>query len=408
MSAAPVPIIRYIGLDVHKHYLVAYGVDRDQHPVYGPRRVEYIDLESWLARELRPSDAVALEMTTNTWQMVDLLAPVVGAVTVVHPPEVKAIVKARVMTDKKAARILAQLLAAGLLPPVWVPPQGVREIRSLVAGRRRTVALSTEAKNTLHAVLHAHHLLPPAEVKDIFHPKARAWWDALPLSPVEMTRVQVALETLDFATRQRERYEAVLAQLAVGDERVPLLAQLPGIGLVAAMTLLGAIGDITRFPTATQLVGYAGLGAQVHDSGQTRWTGRITKAGRRDIRRVMVDAASHAVKMKGHWKDVYERLKPRLGRPKALVAVARKLLIAVWHVLTGATADRFATPEQVAAAFYALAYKVGVRNLPNGVGARQFVRDQLDRLGLGDEITHIPWGSKRFRLPPSRVGEAGD
>ena len=406
MSAASVPITRYIGLDVHKHYLVAYGVDRDQHPVYGPRRVDYADLEAWLARDLRPTDAVALEMTTNTWQMVDLLTPCVHSVTVVHPPEVKAIVKARVMTDKKAARILAQLLAAGLLPPVWVPPRDVREIRSLVAGRRRTVALSTEAKNTLHAVLHAHHLLPPAEVKDIFHPNNREWWSSLPLSPVEMTRVAVALETLDFAARQRERYEAVLAQLAAGDERVPLLAQLPGIGLVAAMTLLGAIGDISRFPTATQLVGYAGLGAQVHDSGQAHWSGRITKAGRRDIRRVMVDAASHAVQMKGHWREVYERLKPRLGRPKALVAVARKLLIAVWHVLTGATADRFATPEQVAAAFYALAYKMGVRNLPAGVGARQFVRDQLDRLGLGEEITHIPWGSKRFRLPPSRVSIA--
>ena len=407
MSVPSVPIIRYIGLDVHKHYLVAYGVDRDQNPVYGPRRVEYIDLEAWVARELRPTDAIALEMTTNTWQMVDLLEPFVHAVTVVHPPEVKSIVKARVMTDKKAARILAQLLAAGLLPAVWVPPHEVREIRSLVAGRRRTVALSTEAKNTLHAILHAHHLLPPPEVNDIFHPKGRAWWSTLPLSAVAMTRVQVALETLDFAVRQRERYEAVLAQLAAGDERVPLLAQLPGIGLVAAMTLLGAIGDITRFPTASQLVGYAGLGAQVHDSGQAHWSGRITKAGRRDIRRVMVDAAAHAVKMKGHWRDLYERLKPRLGRPKALVAVARKLLVAVWHVLTEATADRFAAPEQVAAAFYALAYKVGVRNLPQGVGARQFVRDQLDRLGLGDESTHIPWGSKRFRLPPSRVKEVG-
>lgn len=188
---------------------------------------------------------------------------------------------------------------------------------------------------------------------------------------------------------------------------MPLLAQLPGIGLVAAMTLLGAIGDIQRFPTATQLVGYAGLGAQVHDSGQAHWSGRITKAGRRDIRRVMVDAASHAVKMKGHWREVYERLKPRLGRPKALVAVARKLLIAVWHVLTEATANRFAGDEQVAAAFFALAYKVGVRNLPEGVGARQFVRDQLDRLGLGQDLTHIPWGSKRFKLPPSRVRESG-
>lgn len=76
--------------------------------------------------------------------------------------------------------------------------------------------------------------------------------------------------------------------------------------------------------------------------------------------------------------------------------------------LTESTADRFAAPEQVAAAFYALAYKVGVGNLPEGVGARQFVRDQLDRLGLGEEVTHIPWGSKRFKLPPSRVRTADE
>src|SRR5690606_15795919 len=343
MSASHPPAVRYIGLDVHKHYLVAYGVDRDQNPLYGPRRVEYADLETWVLRELRPTDAVALEMTTNTWQMVDILEPFVHSVTVVHPPEVKAIVKARVMTDKKAARILAQLLAAGLLPAVWVPPQDVREVRSLVAGRRRMAGLSTKAKNTLHAILHAHHLPPPADVKDIFHPKVRVWWLALPLSPVEMTRVHVELDTLDFALRQRERYETTLSQLAAQDERIPLLTQLPGIGLIGAMTILGAVGVIERFPTAEKLVGYAGLGAQVHDSGQTRWTGRITKSGRRDLRRVMVDAAMHAVKMKGHWRDVYERLKPRLGRPKALVAVARKLLIAVWHVLTKAVADRFAT-----------------------------------------------------------------
>jgi len=62
----------------------------------------------------------------------------------------------------------------------------------------------------------------------------------------------------------------------------------------------------------------------------------------------------------------------------------------------------------VTCSFFALAYKVGVRNLPHGVGARQFVRDQLDRLGLGQELTHIPWGSKRFKLPPSRMGESGD
>lgn len=62
-----------------------------------------------------------------------------------------------------------------------------------------------------------------------------------------------------------------------------MLFELCGIGLVTAVTLLAAIGDISRFPDADHLVGYAGLGARVHDSGLTTHTGGITKAGRRVI-----------------------------------------------------------------------------------------------------------------------------
>ena len=267
MSNAQVPVTRYIGLDVHKHYLVAYGVDKDQNRLYGPRRINYTRMDRWVAKELTSADALVLEMTTNTWTLVDRLEPFVHSITVVHPPEVKSIVKARVMTDKKAARVLARLHAAHLLPAVWVPPKAVREVRSLVAGRRRMVGMVSRAKNTLHAILHSHQI-PPPEVKDIFHPQVREWWEALPLTPVEMTRVLSELDTLDFAIRQRDRFEATLGELAARDERVPLLVQLPGIGIIGAMTILGAVGTIGRFPSAKKLVGYAGLGATVHDSGQ--------------------------------------------------------------------------------------------------------------------------------------------
>ena len=81
----------------------------------------------------------------------------------------------------------------------------------------------------------------------------------------------------------------------------------------------------------------------------------------------------------------------------------RDRLIAVWHVLTGATADRFASDEQVACSFFALAYKLQVRNLPDGMSALQFTRYHLDRLGIGQELTHIRWGSKTYKLPPSRL-----
>ncbi|MFN8465379.1 MAG: transposase [Caldilineaceae bacterium] len=169
------------------------------------------------------------------------------------------------------------------------------------------------------------------------------------------------------------------------------------------VTILAAIGDIARFPSAEQLVGYAGLGAKVHASGQAHWSGRITKSGRKDLRWALVQAAHSAVKHHGHWQRIYAQLERRSGGAKAIVAVARRLLVAVWHVLTKACADRFADPLNVARAFFGLAYDIGVRNLPDGLTALGYTRRQLDRLGIGAELTHIPWGSKAFRLPPSQL-----
>ncbi len=152
---------RWVGLDLHKEYLVATGVSQDKQPVFGPARVPIGQIEPWAKKSLTKQDAVILEMTTNTWQVYDLLLPLVHSVTVVHPPHVALIVKARVMTDKKAALALAQLHAAGLLPGIWVPDQAVRDLRAIVEQRRKQVNLVTTLKNRLHAVLHRHDIQPP-------------------------------------------------------------------------------------------------------------------------------------------------------------------------------------------------------------------------------------------------------
>ena len=126
------------------------------------------------------------------------------------------------------------------------------------------------------------------------------------------------------------------------------------------MTILSAIGDITRFKHAKELVGYAGLGASVHDSGLTHRTGRITKQGRQELRTTLVEAAWSAVEYSPYWQAEFERLTRRLDQMKAtpalrraqrgarVVAVARKLLAVVWHVLTEQAADQHAAVKLVA------------------------------------------------------------
>jgi transposase len=391
---------RYIGLDVHKHYLVALGVDEDLNVVLHARRVELSHLEAWMKKTLTRQDEVVLEMTTNTWQLYDELREYAGSVMVVHPPHVALITRSQVMNDKIAASMLARLLAKGLLVGIWVPPQNIRELRGLVAQRRKMTGLATQAKNRLHAVLQRYHLLPPEG--NPFHQSQKEWWLTLPMGKLEQVNVQSDLETLRFAESQRDRLTSMMEEIASQQEQITCILQLPGFGVVTAVTVWAAIGNIQRFADPQHLVGYAGLGTRVHDSGMSTRTGRITKAGRRDLRVVLIEAAQVAANSHPHWKAELARLQPRLGRNKAIVAIARKLLVAVWYILAQHKTDRFAQPEAIAQKFLKFAYQLGKENRPAGQSAAQFVRQRLDALHLGSDLTSIAWGSQKpIPLPPS-------
>ncbi len=137
----------------------------------------------------------------------------------------------------------------------------------------------------------------------------------------------------------------------------------------------------------------------MHDSGLTH------TSGRRDLRRAMVNAANRAVQHHVHWKSELERPQPRLGRSKAVVAIARKLLVAIWHVLTQNVADRFADPSAVARSFYDHAYSIGRKNLPEGQPVMTFIRTQMDQLDIGKDLQEFPWGGRLRKMPPSKMFE---
>jgi transposase len=391
---------RWIGLDIHKAYFVAVGVNAEKDVVLGPHKILNEQLETWMEKHLQVTDAVVMEMTTNTYLFHDTLVGHVGSVIAVHPPNVLLVTGVRVKTDKKAAQTLAQLHAVGMLSGVWIPPVEVRELRAVIAQRAKMVRLATQAKNRLNAMLHKTHRKRPLQA---FKPEGRAWWESLPLTTLEKHIVQSDLETLAFAEKQVKAIEEVLSQEAAKDMRVPLLTQLPGVAMLTALTILAAIGPIERFKDAKHLIGYAGLGASVHDSGQTHATGHITKAGRRDLRGAMVNAANAAVRHHPYWKKEYERLEFRLGRSRAIVAIARHLLVAVWHILANEVPDRHADATSVAISMFKLAYEIKVTNLPEGMSARAFTRQQMDRLGIGQNMLTFPWGSKKVKLPPSII-----
>jgi transposase len=407
MTDPPVQdVTRFIAIDIHKHYLMIGGIDAQQRLVLPPRKVELHRWLDWAAANLLTTDAVVLEATTNAWTIYDQVVKLVGRAVVVHPAKVKLIADARVKTDRVDVLTLAKLLRADMLPEVWVPPTHVRDLRALLSHRRRLVVLQTTAKNRLQSVLHRLNLKPPKG--ELFAQKQRGWWDELELSTTERLRVDQDLATLAHVKAQIETVDAELRRLSTSEEwadQVPYLVQLPGIGLLTAMTILGAVGDVTRFGSAKQLVGYAGLGAGVHASGKTHRDKGITKQGRRELRFVMVEAARAAVQTHEYWKREYEQLARRIGEPKAVVAIARKLLIVVWHVLMSQSADRRAEAEQVAFKLMIWGWKLSEAQ-KGGLTTAQFIRAQLMRLGLGAELTHITRGGMRRRVAEQAEVEA--
>jgi transposase len=394
----PPTYARYLGVDLHKDYVMIGGVNARQELVLPPRRVELDAWPKWAKAHLTKSDVVVVEATTNTWDFYDGVVELVGRVEVANAGKIGLIAQTRVKTDKHDVMKLAKLSAAGLIPEVWVPPVPVRELRSLLAHRRRLVKTQTMLRNRLHSVLHRHHLgLPDGSP---FSAKNRGWLDTLAVTPTEKLHLKHDLATLEHLAPQIAEVEAEVERLSTTDPwaaDITYLIQLPGLGVLTAMTLLAAIGDITRFESAKKLVGYSGLGGRVHDSGQTHRQGAITKQGRKDLRWVLVEAAWVAVDKSEHWKREFERLTQRMDKNTAIVAIAHKLLIVAWHVLTERAADHHADEKMVATKLMRWSWEL-TDEQRGGLTTRQFIRWQLMKLKLGDGLTHLKYGNMPRRI----------
>lgn len=188
LMPAPLPPVRFVGLDVHRQSITVAAVDKEQQVVLRPRRFALAEFLDWAKSHLTPTDAVVEDATTNAWQFYDHLQPLVASVTVAHPVFVKLIAAARVKTDPRDTLHLARLLAAGLIPPVWVPPREVREVRSLVAHRQRLIQQRTRIRNHLQAILPTYNVQPPAG--EPFAQRQAPWWQELPLPAVDRLRVR--------------------------------------------------------------------------------------------------------------------------------------------------------------------------------------------------------------------------
>jgi transposase len=350
---------RCIGLDVHRDFVQVAIWENGVVCQAGQVTATPEDLRLF-ADSLGAADEVALEATGNTYAIASLLATRVGRVVVSNPGKTRAIAEAKVKTDKVDAAILAQLLAADFLPPVWLPDPATHALRRQVIRRAHLVRQRTRLKNQVQAVLH-RNLVPRCPAADLFGHKGRAWLAEQPLPADERAAVRALLRQLDFYAGELAEIDTDLAQVGLARPEVRQLMTIPGVDAIVALSLVAAVGDFTRFTTPERLAAYLGLNPRVRQSGGKPAThGRITKAGRAHARGMLVEAAWAASKTPGPLRAFYQRVRSRRGMQIAVVATARKLAVLCWHLVMSGQDYAFARPSLTAKKQRALELRAGL------------------------------------------------
>jgi transposase len=374
--------MRFIGLDVHRDFCEVAISEAGKARRAGRVAARPAELELF-AQSLGADDRVVLEATGNALAIARIIGPYVGEVVVAHSRKVRAIAEAKVKTDAVDACTLAELLAADLVPRVWIGDEATRLLRRLVSRRRQLVKQSTRTKNEIHAVL-LRNLKGQPPVSDVFGKAGLEWLRALELGIDERETVDAGLRQLEFVRGELAHVDRTIAEQALGSAEIRRLMTIPGIDATTAAALMAAIGDIRRFPTPRHLVGYLGLDPRLRQSGVSKPRhGRISKEGSAAVRHALVESAWVAARAPGPLRGFAERTAARRGRQIAAVAVARKLAVLAWHLLTRGEDYAYQRPSVVRRKLPRLELKTGAPRAKRQAGATAIwgspAQDDLER-----------------------------
>jgi transposase len=402
---------RVIGMDIHRTFaeIVFWEEGRLRH--FGRIDMSRSGLEAF-GRGLERTDEIVVEATGNAMSAVRVLEPYVARVIVANPMQVKAIAHARIKTDKIDAGVLAQLQASGFLPEVWVPDAATERLRRLVARRNQVVRHRTRVKNEVHGILQAH-LVPQCPHADLFNQRGRAWLTRQVLPDDERMAIARHLREIDRLGEDLAELDANIAKDTITDPRIGRLLTITGVNLAVASGIVAAIGDIGRFKEPQKLVSYFGLNPRVRQSGLgLAQYGRISKTGRSHARAMLVEAAWAAAKAPGPLRAFFLRIRGKRGHQIAAVAVARKLAVLIWHMLTKQEDYHWLRPALVASKNRQHALRSGAPT-ERGVGRRGAayaynVKELRDREKAAAEIAERTYDQMTRHWQPKRSKRCTD
>jgi len=353
------------GIDIHKRFLVVTILERN-----GPKKTkkflndleQLLELKDWIITE--QCQAVAFESTGEYWvSLYDVLQGYVEII-VANSYHIKWIPGKK--TDTIDSEWIAELALNDLISPSRILSKGMRDIRALTRLREKLVNERTDHKNRVHKVLDSACIRLSAYFTDIFgkaglkilkcilsgvppeevirklpkrlHARSDAILDAIrtQLLTHQLIQLQTSVTMIELLTGKiKELERTILNDLQKDRRKLQILISIPGIGTVGATTILTEIGDVKDFSSPDKLAKWAGITPRVYQSADKLYTGSITKQGSKHLRWILVEIAHSCIRTKNTALRIFfDRIFNRSGYKKAIVALARKILKLVWHLLT--------------------------------------------------------------------------
>src|SRR3954453_998518 len=205
---------RSIGLDVHRDFCEVAICESDGRVRRAGRVATRPGALREFAEQLGPQDRVAMESTGNALQIARIIRPHVNEVVVANTGRLAAIAEAKNKTDRRDARMIAQLLHAGLLADCWQPDEAIRALRRRTSRRAKLVRHRARFKNEVLAVLH-RNLKPRPPMSDAFGAAGREWLATMTLPGDERDTINAALRQIDFLTEEIAVLERDLARFTL-------------------------------------------------------------------------------------------------------------------------------------------------------------------------------------------------
>jgi transposase len=359
------------GLDVHQATVVACllsvldsGKVKKEIRSFGTTTRELLRLRDWLLGQ--GCTRVAMESTGVYWKPVYTILEGSLDLTVANAQQIKNVPGRK--TDVKDAEWIADLLLHGLLKPSFVPPKPIRELRDLTRYRRKLADSQSAECNRLLKVLETANIKLASVASDVFGVSGMEMLDALAegtATPAEMAelargrlrgKIPQLEPALDGRMEEHHRYMLKLQLRRLRDldkdlaeldariqeklkpyqKQVELLREIPGVDWILAAVIVAELGvDMKVFGSSGRVAVWAGVCPGNHESAGKRRNVRVTK-GNVHLKTALVEAAHAAARTKGTYlRDKYFRLKARRGAKRAVVAIGHKILVAIYHMLSG-------------------------------------------------------------------------